>query len=102
MSRNLYDSDYYQVKGHAIVPIRWMATESFYGRFSVKSDVWAFGVVVWEVFTMCAQRPYEEMTDAELIQNARNAEKRKLLQKTEHCPDQVYPGVVTMLEELTS
>ena len=90
MSRNLYDSDYYRVKGHAIVPIRWMATESFYGRFSVKSDVWAFGVVVWEVFTMCAQRPYEEMTDAELIQNARNAEKRKLLQKTEHCPDQVY------------
>ena len=90
MSRNLYDSNYYRVKGHAIVPIRWMATESFYGRFSVKSDVWAFGVVVWEVFTMCAQRPYEEMTDAELIQNARNAEKRKLLQKTEHCPDQVY------------
>ena len=90
MSRNLYDSDYYRVKGHAIVPIRWMATESFYGRFSVKSDVWSFGVVVWEVFTMCAQRPYEEMTDAELIQNARNAEKRKLLQQTEHCPDQVY------------
>lgn len=90
MSQNLYDSDYYRVKGHAIVPIRWMATECFYGRFSVKSDVWAFGVVVWEVFTMCAQRPYEEMNDGELIQNARNADKRKLLQQTEHCPDQVY------------
>ena len=90
MSQNLYDSDYYRVKGHAIVPIRWMATECFYGRFSVKSDVWAFGVVVWEVFTMCLQRPYEEMTDAELIQNARYAEKRKLLQQTEHCPDQLY------------
>ena len=90
MSQILYDSDYYRVKGHAIVPIRWMATECFYGRFSVKSDVWAFGVVVWEVFTMCSQRPYEEMTDPELIQNARYAEKRKLLEQTEHCPDKVY------------
>lgn len=90
MSQNLYNSDYYRMKGHAIVPIRWMATECFYGRFSVKSDVWAFGVVVWEVFTMCSQRPYEELTDAELIQDARNADKRKLLEQTEHCPDQVY------------
>ena len=90
MSQNLYDSDYYRVRGHAIVPIRWMATESFYGKFSVKSDVWAFGVVVWEIFTMCTQRPYEEMTDPELIQDAKYAEKRKLLQQTEYCPDQVY------------
>ena len=90
MSQNLYDSDYYRVKGHAIVPIRWMATECFYGRFSVKSDVWAFGVVVWEVFSMCSQRPYEEMSDAELIQNAKYADRRKLLEQTEHCPDQVY------------
>jgi len=90
MSQNLYDSDYYRVRGHAIVPIRWMATESFYGKFSVKSDVWAFGVVVWEIFTMCTQRPYEEMTDPELIQDAKYADKRKLLQQTEDCPDQVY------------
>ena len=47
----------------------------------VSSDVWAFGVVVWQVSTKCAQLqcPYEEITDAESIQNARNAEKRKLL-----------------------
>ena len=90
MSQNLYDSDYYRVRGHAIVPIRWMATECFYGKFSVKSDVWAFGVVVWEIFTMCSQRPYEEMTDPELIQDAKYADGRKLLQQTEHCPDQVY------------
>ena len=90
MSQNLYDSDYYRIRGHAIVPIRWMATECFYGKFSVKSDVWAFGVVVWEVFTMCSQRPYEEMTDPELIQDAKYADKRKLLQQTEYCPDQVY------------
>ncbi len=33
------------------LPIAWTAPEAFDGKFSVKSDVWSFGVFVWEVFT---------------------------------------------------
>ena len=52
LSRDLYDSAYYCTKGKAKVPIRWMSTECYYGKFSEKSDVWAYGVTVWEIYTM--------------------------------------------------
>ena len=39
MSRSLYESHYYIIKGHAILPIRWMASECYYGKFSAKTDV---------------------------------------------------------------
>ena len=44
MSRSLYVSDYYCIHGRTILPVRWMSIECFYGNFSQKSDVWAFGV----------------------------------------------------------
>ena len=52
MSHNLYQSHYYVLKGHAILPVRWMAKDCFYGKFSTKTDVWAFGVTMWEIFTL--------------------------------------------------
>ena len=39
MSRSLYDSHYYRIHGHFVLPVRWMAYECFYGKFSQKSDV---------------------------------------------------------------
>ncbi len=39
MSRNLYESHYYPIQGRAILPVRWMASECFYGNFSQKTDV---------------------------------------------------------------
>lgn len=90
MSRKLYDSMYYRVQGHLILPIRWMAYESFYGKFSVKSDVWSFGVTIWEIFTLAENEPYHEMTDEELIANAIKEEGRKLLSHPGVCPKEVY------------
>ena len=90
MSRNLYDSVYYRIQGHLILPIRWMATESFYGKFSVKSDVWSFGITVWEIFTLAQNEPYHEMTDEELIADAIKEEGRKLLPNSSTCPKDVY------------
>ncbi len=58
MSRNLYQSHYYVLKGHAVLPVRWMAKEYFYGKFSTKSDVWAFGVTMWEILTLAKDIPY--------------------------------------------
>ena len=90
MSRSLYESVYYRVRGKAMLPIRWMATESFYGRFSEKTDIWSFGVTMWEIFSMGRYQPYEEFDDQQLIQDAVRNKTRKLLEKPDACPDEVY------------
>lgn len=44
-------SDYYKSKAGRI-PVRWSAPESiFFKRFSVKSDVWSYGILIQEIFT---------------------------------------------------
>lgn len=90
MSQNLYESYYYRVQGQLILPIRWMPYESFYGKFSIKSDVWSFGVTLWEIYHMAGREPYADMTDQELINNATKGKKRSLLKRPEICPQEVY------------
>ncbi len=90
MSRNLYESVYYRVKGRAMLPIRWMATESFYGMFSEKTDIWSFGVTIWEIFTLGRFLPYKDLDDQQVIDLAVRKNKRKLLLKPEACPEEVY------------
>ena len=90
MSRSLYESSYYRVKGRAMLPIRWMASESFYGRFSEKTDVWSYGVTIWEIFTLAKHQPYEEIDDQEVIQDAIRGLGRRLLEKPKFCPMEVY------------
>ncbi len=90
MSRSLYESVYYRVRGRAMLPIRWMAMESFFGRFSEKTDVWSFGITLWEIFTMGRFQPYEELDDQDIIQDAVRNKQRKLLPKPEACPEDVY------------
>ena len=91
MSKNLYESHYYTIKGHAILPVRWMAKECFYGKFSAKTDVWAFGVTMWEIFTLTKDIPYEDMDDSEVAADASKRDgNRQLLQRPEECPPEVY------------
>ena len=41
-----------------MLPVRWMSPESMkYGRFTTESDIWAFGVVLWEIFSY-GRQPY--------------------------------------------
>ena len=89
LSRNLYDSCYYRFQGSAMLPIRWMANECFYGRFSEKTDVWAFGVTMWEIFTLCKEKPYCNKTDQQLVvEILRNT--RTMLEKPKFCDEKVY------------
>ena len=90
MSRSLYEGSYYRVRGRLMLPIRWMSTESFYGKFWEKTDVWAFGVTMWEIFTFCQHQPYEELDDQEVIQDAVRGTSRQLLPKPEGCPQDIY------------
>ena len=90
MSRSLYSSHYYRIRGRAMLPIRWMANECFFGRFSEKTDVWAFGVTMWEIFTFAKKQPFEEMTDQEVIDDSVKGPDRQLLPRPEACPPEVY------------
>ena len=90
MSQNLYSAYYFKVKGRAILPIRWMAYECFFGKFSVKTDVWAFGITLWEIFTLAKQQPYHDKEDQAVIDNALKGKDRLLMSKPEDCPDEIY------------
>ncbi len=90
MSHNLYESLYYRVQGRLILPIRWMAYESFYGQFSVKSDVWAYAVTIWEIFELAQFEPYYELSDEDFIADAIKGPDRKVLPQPKACPKDVY------------
>ena len=91
MSKSLYESHYYTIEGHIVLPVRWMAKECFYGKFSAKTDVWAFGVTMWEIFTLAKDIPYEDMDDSEVAADASRREgDRQLLQRSCDCPPEVY------------
>ena len=66
MARDLHNKDYY--KGGGLLPINWMSPESLSeAKFTTQSDVWSFGVLIWEIFTY-GQRPYyDKKTFSEVI-----------------------------------
>ena len=90
LSRTLYSSHYYKLTGCALVPIRWMATECFYGKFSEKTDVWSFGITLWEIFMLARQQPFSQLSNQQVICDAVRGPDRQLLPKPEHCPPGVY------------
>ncbi|XP_050360580.1 discoidin domain-containing receptor 2-like [Nymphalis io] len=63
--------DYHLMADGSRIPLRWMAWESLLmGIYSPASDVWSFGVTVWEVLTYCLAKPFEEMNDDQVVTNA--------------------------------
>ncbi|XP_058890721.1 discoidin domain-containing receptor 2 isoform X2 [Acipenser ruthenus] len=95
MSRNLYSGDYYRIQGRAVLPIRWMSWESILlGKFTTASDVWAFGVTLWETLTFCLEQPYSQLSDEQVIENTgeffRDQGRQIYLPQPAICPDPVY------------
>ena len=97
MTQDLYNKAYFLLRGNALLPIRWMAPESFYGRFSAKTDVWSYGVTLWEIFTLCRTQPYDEMTDEEFITDVQKGYNKRALKRPQSLPDEVHNIMCTCL-----
>ena len=98
MSQNLYSAHYCRVSKLNVLPVRWMACECYYGRFSIQTDVWAFGITVWEIFTLCEFQPFSEFTDQEMIDDAVKGPNRKIPDQPEICPSNVYNIIKSCLQ----
>ncbi|XP_061739678.1 inactive tyrosine-protein kinase transmembrane receptor ROR1 [Nerophis ophidion] len=91
LSREIYSSDYYCIQPKTLFPIRWMPPEAIaYGKFTTDSDIWSFGVVLWEIFSYGLQ-PYYGFSNQEVMEMVR---KRQLLPCPEDCPPRFY-GLMT-------
>ncbi|XP_074668797.1 muscle, skeletal receptor tyrosine-protein kinase isoform X3 [Strix aluco] len=87
LSRNMYSADYYKANENDAIPIRWMPPESiFYNRYTTESDVWAYGVVLWEIFSYGMQ-PYYGMAHEEVIYYVRDG---NVLSCPDNCPLELY------------
>ncbi|XP_055933325.1 tyrosine-protein kinase transmembrane receptor Ror2-like isoform X1 [Argiope bruennichi] len=87
LSQKIYAANYYKGKEDDAIPIRWMPLESIlYNKFIVESDVWAFGVVLWEIFTFALQ-PYYGMTHEEVVKYVQEG---NILKRPDDCPAAIY------------
>ncbi|XP_034443234.1 NT-3 growth factor receptor-like [Hippoglossus hippoglossus] len=87
MSRDIYSTDYYRVGGHTMLPIRWMPPESImYRKFTTESDVWSFGVILWEIFTY-GKQPWFQLANNEVIECITQG---RALECPWLCPKEIY------------
>ncbi|XP_073237928.1 tyrosine kinase receptor Cad96Ca-like [Porites lutea] len=77
----------YEVKRQKRLPIKWMAPESLYEQiFSCKSDVWSFGVVMWEIATLGGS-PYPLLNNIDVMRRLKTEYR---MEKPDLCPDDLY------------
>ena len=67
LARDVHKNDYYRKVGDGWLPIRWMAPEAVFERkYTSMSDVWAFGVLLWEIMSLGAS-PYPSVQKMEVL-----------------------------------
>ncbi|CAH1110876.1 unnamed protein product [Psylliodes chrysocephalus] len=88
LAKNMYKSDNYKKRGDCPLPVKWMAIESIRDRvFSTQSDVWSFGIVLWEIFSL-GRTPYPGMEADERLYHKLVDGYR--LESPEYSPKEIY------------
>lgn len=86
MSRQEDDGVYSAEGGLRQIPVKWTAPEALnYGRYTTESDVWSFGILLWETFSM-GMTPYTSMTNQ---QTREEVEKGYRMPAPHGCPIEI-------------
>ncbi|XP_078053422.1 tyrosine-protein kinase Dnt [Augochlora pura] len=87
LARDLFPQDYHCLGDNENRPIRWMALETLqHNQYSTATDVWSFGVFLWELATL-GQQPYVEVDPFEMMACLRDGYR---LAQPRPCPDELF------------
>lgn len=87
LARDLFPQDYHCLGDNENRPIKWLAIESLLSKtFTTSSDIWAFGVLLWELTTL-SQQPYIEVDPFDMASYLRNGYR---LAQPINCPDELF------------
>ena len=90
-------NDEYTARQGAKFPIKWTSPEAaLWGRFTIKSDMWSYGIVLYEIVTH-GQVPYPGMNNAETMQTV---EEGYRMPKPAECPQPIYDVMLKTWETL--
>ncbi|KAL6107556.1 kdr [Pungitius sinensis] len=93
LARDVYKDPDYVRKGDARLPLKWMAPETIFDRvYTTQSDVWSFGVLLWEIFSLGAS-PYPGVCIDELF--CRRLKEGTRMRPPEYATTEIYQ---TMLD----
>ncbi|KAH7712290.1 receptor tyrosine kinase-like protein [Aphelenchoides avenae] len=92
LSKDLFPEDYQLSEGGVLRPLRWMSPDAMRSNvYNSASDVWAFAVLVWELFT-CAKQPYEDLNVDDLEESLKKGVR---LGQPYNCPDDLYALMIS-------
>lgn len=87
LTRDVYSKEYYSSENKQRLPVKWMAPESLeQGKYSAKSDVWSYGVLLWELMTRGAI-PYPEVDNWDVGAYIKSGRR---LPRPEYCQPYLY------------
>ncbi|CAI4225789.1 unnamed protein product [Auanema sp. JU1783] len=91
LARKLMEEDIYEARTGAKFPIKWTAPEAATcGNFTVKSDVWSYGILLYEIMTK-GQVPYPGMQNREVVEQVELGYRMSMPRQ---CPEQIYNEVM--------
>lgn len=88
LARDIHSQDYYRKTSEGRLPVKWMAPEALFHRvYTSQSDVWAFGILLWEIMTL-GGTPYPSVPSVEkLFQLLRDGHR---MEKPTNCSLEIY------------
>lgn len=88
LARDIHSQDYYRKTSEGRLPVKWMAPEALFHRvYTSQSDVWAFGILLWEIMTL-GGTPYPSVPSVEkLFQLLREGHR---MEKPSNCSLEIY------------
>ncbi|XP_078449177.1 fibroblast growth factor receptor 2 isoform X1 [Lampetra fluviatilis] len=87
LARDVHNIDYYKKTTNGRLPVKWMAPEALFDRvYTHQCDVWSFGVLLWEIFTLGGS-PYPGIPVEELFKLLKEGHR---MDKPSNCPNELY------------